>query len=88
MTRITISSEELEKELISIKDGNWDLRYGRGLEPTVAFLVKDFKQRRSIATQIGDLEKNIEGLIDDRVEDGVRNTLKQWFQNLLSFGKP
>ena len=88
MTRITISNEELERELNSIKAQDWNLKYSRGLEPTVAFLVKDFNQRKSIAKQIGDLGENIEGLINDRVEQGVKNTLKEWFQNLLSFGKP
>lgn len=87
MTRITIS-KDVEDKMNDIKNKEFSLKFTRGLEPTLAFLITDYGQRKSVIDEIQKLQESLEDLIEEKVEDGVKNTLKSWFRNLLSFGEP
>ena len=84
MTRITIS-EELEQKLSLIKSNIWNIKYDRGLESTVGYLVDQYEVFKDVSGQIKVLENKILEIIDNKIEEGVTKALKKVIQNILAF---
>ena len=84
MTRITIS-EELEQKLSLIKSSIWNIKFDRGLESTVGYLVDQYEVFKDVSGQIKVLENKILEIIDKKIEEGVTKALKKVIQNILAF---
>lgn len=82
MTRITISNE-LYIELNKIRSSQWDLRHDRGLDGVVAFLVDDYKSRKTVEQQIIELKETIIGTMETAAKKGTTKAFNQWTENLL-----
>lgn len=83
MPRITIS-EELEKKLKLTKKSNYLLKYDKGLQSTVAYLLTEYQQQKEIREQIFQLKRTIIGTMEKAAEKGTIKALKQMIHNIIS----
>lgn len=83
MTRITIS-DELESELKTIRSGEWRLRGDRGLDGVVAFLVDEYKSRRTVERQIKELKETIIGTMEEAARKGTTKGMEELFSEMLT----
>jgi len=88
MPRISVS-KELAEELERIKYSTYAVSTrDRGLESTVTYVLDQYKSMKSVESQIRVLKRDLEGLIERKVEDGLFNAFKKWIQTVISLSKP